>query len=165
MESKKSERNPRGHRFLWVVFALYLLALVDLIVFKYGSRRTWEILAGWSPEAVQAHLETANYEPFRMIRLYLRHWGRIPRLAFANLVYNVAAFVPFGILVPLLRRGSGYLLITVLSAALFSLFLEGVQLVTLLGEFDVDDLLLNTLGAVLGVMLYWLGRGISRSVK
>ncbi len=163
MKSKKGEARNGIHRLLWLVFVLYLLALVDLIVFKYGSRMTREILSHWSPEAVRAHLETANYEPFRMIRLYLRHWERIPRLAFANLVYNVAAFLPFGILVPLLRRGTRYLLITVLSAALFSLFLEGIQLVTLLGEFDVDDILLNSLGAVLGMAGFGLVRRLSRT--
>lgn len=162
MKSRRQKTHEWVHRMLWAVMILYLLALVDLIVFKYGGSRTWDILSHWSPEAVRDHAETANYEPFRMIRLYLRHWERIPRLAFMNLVYNVAAFVPFGVLMPLLRRGRNAVVLTVLGAALFSLFLEGVQLVTLLGEFDVDDILLNTLGAIVGLMLYGLGRLVFR---
>ncbi len=162
MKRRKYRKHEWVHRMLWAVMILYLLALVDLIVLKYGGGRTWEILSHWSPEAVRAHAETANYVPFRMILLYLRNWERIPQLAFMNLVYNVAAFVPFGVLAPLLRRGRGTVVPTVLGAALFSLFLEGIQLVSLLGEFDVDDILLNTLGAIVGLMLYGLGRLVFR---
>lgn len=142
------------HWVLWAVFVCYLLVLVDLIVFKHGGARTWEILTHWSLDAVRAHGETANFIPFRMIRLYLKHWNKIPEIAFANLVYNVTAFFPFGILVPMLRRGCRYLLATFFGACFFSLFLETTQLVTLLGEFDVDDIILNTLGAVIGMAGY-----------
>lgn len=150
----KKRKKQVFHWFLWAAFLFYLLALVDLIIFKYSGARTREILSHWSVDAVRAHAETANYTPFRMIQLYLRHWEKIPKLAFANLVYNVTAFFPFGILVPMLRRGRRYLIPTVLGAFLFSLFLETVQLVTLLGEFDVDDMILNTLGAVIGMIGY-----------
>ena len=36
-----------------------------------------------------------------------------------------------------------------------SLLVETIQLVTKVGSFDVDDLLMNTLGALLGYLLAW----------
>ncbi|MFD1888095.1 VanZ family protein [Paenibacillus wenxiniae] len=65
-----------------------------------------------------------------------------------NLPGNIAVFVPFGLLIPmmcnvrLLPFAGGF--------ALFILLLELLQLVTRRGTFDVDDIILNTLGACLG---------------
>ena len=40
----------------------------------------------------------------------------------------------------------------------FSLFVETIQLISKVGSFDVDDLILNTLGAALGYLAYRLIR-------
>ncbi|HHY42101.1 MAG TPA: VanZ family protein [Thermoanaerobacterales bacterium] len=41
-----------------------------------------------------------------------------------------------------------------LSAFVLSLMFEIIQLLTAIGTFDVDDILLNLLGAVLGYLFY-----------
>ena len=51
---------------------------------------------------------------------------------------------------------------TVITGFLFSLFVESVQLVSKVGSFDVDDLLLNTLGGVLGYILFLICNIIRR---
>ena len=43
---------------------------------------------------------------------------------------------------------------TVITGFLFSLFVESVQLVSKVGSFDVDDMILNTAGAAIGYMMY-----------
>ena len=40
------------------------------------------------------------------------------------------------------------------SAKLASLLVESIQLVSKLGSFDVDDIMLNTLGGILGYVLF-----------
>ena len=71
-----------------------------------------------------------------------------------NLLGNVVGFVPFGFILPLIvRRARGFFLIT-LSGFALSLFVEVVQLITKVGCFDVDDLILNTLGAAVGYILF-----------
>ena len=76
----------------------------------------------------------------------------------ANILGNIVGFIPLGILVPILFRrfntprkliGLGFVL---------SLFFEIVQLLTVLGNFDVDDLMLNTFGASIGFFIFWLER-------
>lgn len=42
----------------------------------------------------------------------------------------------------------------ILSSFILSLVFEIIQLLTALGDFDVDDILLNVLGAVLGYLFY-----------
>nr|WP_207952754.1 VanZ family protein [Paenibacillus agricola] len=67
-----------------------------------------------------------------------------------NLFGNVAAFIPFGLLVPLIfPRVQGYFQI-IWRFTLALLLVEATQWVFKVGSFDVDDILLNVLGALLG---------------
>ena len=46
----------------------------------------------------------------------------------------------------------------------FSLCVETIQLVWKVGSFDVDDLILNTLGGVIGYLLFWICNKIRRKI-
>ena len=63
-------------------------------------------------------------------------------------------FILLGYLIPLQRRGSSKLYWILLIAFLFSIFIEIVQLVTHRGWFDANDVLHNTLGAMIGYLIY-----------
>lgn len=69
---------------------------------------------------------------------------------------NTAAFIPFGILVPLLYpvRFVRFLAGFILSI----LVIETIQALTLLGSFDINDVLQNSSGAAMGFGAYALGR-------
>jgi len=93
---------------------------------------------------------TNNFTLFETIRLY---WSdsRIPwTVRLSNLAGNVLGFLPFGILFPLLFRRKPSLLLTLFFGFLFSLGLELAQWFMAVGSFDVDDLLLNTIGVLIG---------------
>lgn len=104
-----------------------------------------------------------NLTLFREIKRFIEYRDILGfRAVFLNLAGNVIAFMPFGFLWPLLRDYRTNWFVTTTSAFLFSLFAESVQLVLKLGSFDVDDLLLNTIGGLLGYivcMLYKRLRG------
>ena len=75
-------------------------------------------------------------------------------MAFLNLEGNVIGFLPFGFFLPILsRRLRNGAVVTALGFGL-SLLVESIQLVFKVGCFDVDDLILNTLGAAIGYMLF-----------
>lgn len=69
-----------------------------------------------------------------------------------NLVGNIAAFVPFGFFLPLLKREWNRFFYVMLASLAFSLVVETLQLLWRVGAFDVDDLLLNTMGGILGLL-------------
>jgi len=71
---------------------------------------------------------------------------------------NIAGFIPLGILLPLLFRKLRTAFRTVALIFLISLAFETAQLILILGVFDVDDLLLNTLGGAIGYLLFVLLR-------
>ena len=79
-----------------------------------------------------------------------------------NIFGNVLAFVPFGAILPVInRRTRSFLLIFLLSME-FSLMVETIQLIFKVGSFDVDDIILNTLGGVIGYLCFafcnWIRR-------
>ncbi len=75
-----------------------------------------------------------------------------------NVVGNVAVFIPFGFGLPLLfERIQGFLRIMILSFST-SLLAETLQLILRVGCFDVDDLLLNTIGGCIGYLAFLLFR-------
>lgn len=88
--------------------------------------------------------------PFYTIARFIRRGGW-PFVV--NILGNLAAFVPLGFLLPLLRnRPTSYRWIALAGAGL-SLTIEVLQLVSARRIFDVDDVILNTLGAVIGLAL------------
>ncbi|MGO0062976.1 VanZ family protein [Brevibacillus fluminis] len=76
---------------------------------------------------------------------------------------NIAAFLPFGVLIPMLYRTRFWRFITGFMAAI--LVLETLQAITRLGSFDVDDVISNTIGAAIGYAVYRVGFAGDLSLK
>ena len=96
-----------------------------------------------------------NLKPFKEI---LRFWNNRESLGMLavvlNLAGNVMAFMPFGAILPVLSRPArGAFQITMLSLE-FSFLIECFQLMLRVGSFDVDDMILNTLGGFLGYLVF-----------
>jgi len=78
-----------------------------------------------------------------------------------NILGNLVAFMPLGLIVPIVfkRKETYYFFhIVVLWAFIISLSIEIAQLVMSVGSFDVDDLILNTFGAMIGYWIYIYAR-------
>lgn len=76
---------------------------------------------------------------------------------------NIVAFIPYGILIPLLYRTYFVKFISLFILAI--LVLETIQSLTFLGTFDVDDVISNTLGATIGFCAYKVGFSLKISCK
>ena len=70
---------------------------------------------------------------------------------------NIIWFVPFGILLPMVCRILKGKAVISLGFCL-SLIIEVGQLITGKGMFEIDDLVLNTLGAAIGYLIYKIYR-------
>ena len=77
-------------------------------------------------------------------------------MGFINVFGNVIAFMPMGFLQPLLSDRQRRKILVVLNCFIVSLLVETIQLVFKIGCFDVDDLFLNTLGGLIGLMIYFV---------
>lgn len=134
------------------IFFLYLLIVIRLIVFKYPMDELRKIAQGWSKAVILEGLETANFTLFKTIRMYIDYAYKLN--SFENLVGNVLIFVPFGFGLPyVLQKGRNFFIMLV-NVFLFVVGIEVFQLFSAFGAFDVDDILLNCVGAVTGYLLY-----------
>jgi glycopeptide antibiotics resistance protein len=84
-----------------------------------------------------------------------------------NTLGNIALFLPLGIMLPLLFNRFRSLKRVILLAAFLSLSIETIQFFSaFFGNFrsvDIDDVLLNTLGAWVGYATWWLAGRDQRS--
>ncbi len=94
-----------------------------------------------------------NFIPLKTIGIFL-HKGGIEMVV--NIVGNLAAFAPLGFLVPIFREERTSLGRVVCLCAGISLLIELLQFFTGYRVADIDDVILNTLGGVLGYAVYRL---------
>jgi hypothetical protein len=133
-----------GHRAAGtLLFLFYLLGLAYFLFFSEALGRT---------ESEEYHY---NLVLFREIRRFWSYRELLGYKAFLlNMVGNVVALIPFGFFLPIVsgRRHTGFCML--LMGILLSVFIELLQLVTRLGSFDVDDILLNTIGTMMGYLIF-----------
>lgn len=143
---KNRQEEDEIYFFGWCLFIVYLLALAYFLFFAEATGRTF------SDRTYQYNL--ILFHEIRRFIIYRRQLGFAAVVL--NLVGNVIAFVPFGVFLPLLVKRTRSFVKTVLLGFEFSLFVEIVQLFGKVGSFDVDDILLNTLGVMGGYLLFRL---------
>ncbi|MBQ8086041.1 MAG: VanZ family protein [Lachnospiraceae bacterium] len=98
-----------------------------------------------------------NLMPFQEIKRFIYYWDQIGIVnVMVNLFGNIIAFMPFGALIRwvLNKRVRWYQ--AIIYTFVFSLIVEVIQLVSKVGAFDVDDIILNTIGGLLGFIVYYI---------
>lgn len=139
-------------KWIRLCFVLYLLFLIKVIIFKYPYEQLAAIVETWQRDVILEGLGTANFVPFKTIKMYIIYADRLN--SFENLAGNILAFVPFGILYPMLwKRKSGFFDMFA-NALVLVLGIEIFQLFSAFGAFDVDDIILNCFGAAAGYAAY-----------
>ena len=141
-----SERTRKVCRiFAWLAFAVYLIMLCYYLFFAELTGRTG---------SEEYHY---NLVLFKEIKRFIRYREILgTKAVLLNLAGNVVSFIPFGLFLPLLAhrcRRFGYVIMLSFD---FSLMVELIQLISKVGSFDVDDLLLNTIGGALGYICFLL---------
>ena len=107
-----------------------------------------------------------NLVPFEEIRRFIIYRNYVSAGAFLlNLFGNLLVFFPIGFLVPIWRLEKTGCIRIIIYAFLFSLCIETLQLITKVGVFDVDDLMMNTVGGLIGWIIYCIIRFIYHKWK
>lgn len=136
-------------RILWIGFGLYCCLMLWLL---FGQRISAPVTyqAGYGERLPWSF----NLLPFQTIKkmLSLLEHGEddIRRFAMVNLGGNVGMFLPLGIFLPALWKKQRKFWRFLPTTLLTILAVELLQMFTCLGSGDVDDLLLNVLGASIG---------------
>lgn len=150
---QKKERAKRD-KWLSLLFFLYLLFIVKMIVFKYPLEQMQTIVDSWQKDVIWEGLGTANFIPFKTIRLYIQYYDLPGIRSFSNLFGNILIFIPVGIMMPIVHNASKNVWVLFANAFIFVLGIEVFQLFSAFGAFDVDDIILNCFGVLLGRVIY-----------
>ena len=125
-----------------LLFLVYVFAVGYITIFsRDGESNDTSVLVSF--DSIQTALDTRSFEPLEHLWL------------------NIAMFVPMGFLFPFIdpdRLNSLSLIVPIGLVA--STAIETVQLFLAIGQCDVEDLVGNTLGAVLGVLAYRIYRRV-----
>ena len=147
--------NKKYKWILWVIFGIYIIIFLYATLFGHRSG------AYYSDMTVGEYIaRSVNLVPFKTISLYIK-WildgdrfnNYIP---LTNLGVNLILLFPMGFFLPnlfdRLRNFIAYLSTNILILAL----VETIQLITRRGSFDVDDFILNILGAIIGFIVWFI---------
>lgn len=120
----------------WVLFFIYLAILVWIILFKFVF--SWDDLP---------HLRSINLIPYGESVIING------KLDISELWQNVLAFVPLGIYLGMLNP-KGKVWKKLVLIAITSLILEVFQYILAVGASDITDLINNTIGGIIGLLIY-----------
>jgi glycopeptide antibiotics resistance protein len=127
--------NNSTNKLTIVLFVIYLIALFWILLFKLGVRFSY------------MENRKVNLIPFSE-PLILN--GKID---FGEIIMNVVIFVPLGIYAGILFKrwifGKNLFFFF-----LISLIVEGLQFILRVGAFDITDTITNTLGGIIGLMIF-----------
>ena len=136
--------------FLQSGFLIYVFMVLTLtgyfLLFKEVAAHGW-----WHKVVHRMHTkERVNLEPFLMFKQF--------RLSSKQVVGNAVMLLPLGIFIPLLfPRLSAFFYVFII-CLLVSVMIELMQLITSYRSTDIDDVILNTSGAVAGYIIFILAR-------
>ena len=122
---------------LWLIFLIYILIILRLTIFRLTPLDQRQLNLTLFTDLINIYRYT-GLMPF--IRVFLG---------------NIAWFIPFGFLLPMLIKRNSFWLIT-LSGFLFSLTIEATQYIFYRGVAELDDLILNTIGVIIGYFAFKL---------
>ena len=134
---------------LWTAFAVYSVAVFSILFLgSRGGRFPYDSVWEYMKYSVQPI-------PFKTIFGYIRdvidkRW--MLGLAIRNVLGNFILFYPMGVFLPCLFRSVRTVKKSLLISLCTILSVEIVQLVFRLGIFDIDDLILNMAGWILGFL-------------
>lgn len=136
-----------------ILFFLYLLILGYFLFLSpaYGRR----------PDITREY----NIIPLKTIKNYIKYRGYIPKIFVTNILGNIIAFMPMGFFIPIIFNNKRSFLKLIFFSAAISLTIEILQLRFSVGSFDVDDIILNTLGGAIGFCLFIIAYGIYHKIK
>ena len=137
-----AKRNGKEHRKInvkrllwWLVFLCYIFVVAGATLFSRGSNYEYDMIPP-------------------LFYSYKNAWNNWSITEWRNIILNICMFVPFGLLLPMGLKWFRKCYRTYVAGFLFSLFIELSQMIFKIGIFEPDDLLDNTLGAIIGFGLF-----------
>ena len=162
-----------GIFIMFCIFAGYFLVYRKLL--KGQRKIDWKIFLWWgiflcylSVVLGATLLSRSAFWSSKIQPLFYSYrdaWINFSNAAWRNIILNFCMFIPFGIWLPLGIKGFRKFWKTYLAGFAFTLFIECIQLLFRRGMFELDDILGNTVGTMIGYGLFAIGALIINIIK
>jgi glycopeptide antibiotics resistance protein len=139
-------------------FYVYIFMVLTLTIFFIHVR---EILAPGFAENIRfrvSHEIGVNLVPFTIFKHYNDIFDR-------QIFGNFIMLLPLGIFLPLLYKQASSFAKVILISLLISISIELIQLINNSRRTDIDDLILNTAGAIAGFLIYKITKWVYLKFK
>lgn len=147
---RKDKTTPTSRKVFSCLFVCYIVGLVELVLLLDVMRYSWY----W----IIYHMDGGNAPRFFDLTFNMipDFWNHIN----SEVVGNLIMFIPCGILYSLAKKKSS-IKNTILTGFICTLVIEILQPV--FGRaFDINDVILNTVGAVIGTVIFLVGIKVFR---
>lgn len=147
---RKDKTTPISKKVFSCLFVCYMVGLVELVLLLDVLRVFWY----WVIYHMGCGIELRFFSmTFNLIPNFWHHIN-------SEVIGNLLMFIPFGILYSLAKKKPS-IKNTVLTGFICTLVIEILQPV--FGRaFDINDVILNTVGVVIGTLLYFVGSKVFR---
>lgn len=153
MIKREKTRRIIGY-FIFLSFIVYIMAF---LYFTVGKVEVTEI---------NDAMYRANFVPFKTILGYIKliEKGTIRNIAIINLMGNLLLALPLAVYLPYYIKSLRKWWKTFFLVVIIILVIEFVEMISGRGSFDIDDVILNSLGGLLGYAI-WKFRFVQRIVN
>lgn len=137
------------------ILVLYIILVIFVVFVRIPVS---EYLSYW--DYLKVH---SNFVPFATISEYFRRLSAEtinPDTVYRNLIGNVVLFIPLGMIFPYFVEKCRKLLPCLLYSAVTVAIVEVLQVLLRQGSCDIDDLILNVFGALIGFGIFSLFRKV-----
>lgn len=158
---KKVVKIIFGISFIFYLFALVMLLFVG-VMFVGVRGHIWTDLS-----LIEYIRTSSNFVPFKTISTYIMAMfdGSLNLgIPIKNLIGNLIMFLPMGIYLPYYIKKINKVGRFTFSMIILLFVIEVTQLVTRRGSFDIDDFILNMVGALIGYGI-WKTKIVQRLLK
>ncbi|MCL1802584.1 MAG: VanZ family protein [Eubacteriaceae bacterium] len=142
-------------------FALYLILALNMLLIDPLYGRSASNILSWldySQLEMRRYIrQSTNFVPLKTLYLYANGWRRgyiSSKDAFNNIIGNILAMSPLSLMLPVLFKSMRKPSHCLCCIFVFISAIELLQLALMTGVCDIDDLLLNMLGAFLSSFVF-----------
>lgn len=158
--NKQHKNNQMLSRLLFVCYGAVMLYLLFVRGRgPDGAFSYWEQVAN-NYNLIPLHTVSNYWDVLTRPEYYIEKWAAYAiykaqaRVAIVNLLGNIVMFIPLGIFLPAVWVKLRKFWKSLLAAAGLIVLVELIQLLSLRGSCDVDDLILNLCGMTVGYVLW-----------
>lgn len=143
----KKENVLKIIKYMFIVYCIVLIYILFFIGYRTENQFNFAVFS-------KEHFEMPNIIPFKTICSYLERVYNSTiniNIVVTNLFGNLLMFVPMGMSLPaLFNEKFNKLWKVIFFVITLVIIIEITQFITFTGSADIDDLILNTIGAIIG---------------